>query len=50
MKEISAGIIAYFFDEEKFSFEEENDVFKIDNRANKIAENFNKKLAYWEFI
>ena len=43
-------VIAIFTDGEKFSFEEENDVFKIDNRANKIAENFNKTLAYWEFI
>lgn len=43
-------VIAIFTDREKFSFQEENDVFKIDNRAKKIAENFNKTLAYWEFI
>lgn len=43
-------VIAIFTDGTKFSFYEEYDVIKIDNRAIKIAENFNKTLAYWEFI
>ena len=34
-------VIAIFTDGTKYSFNEESDVFKID---------FNKTLAYWEFV
>lgn len=43
-------VIAIFTDGTKYSFNEESDVFKIDDRANKIAKNFKKTLAYWEFV